>query len=133
MTDPGYDKPTTAEAFLKIWYVLADADNTPQLEQWERHFPELADTAPDVTLDILRELASSDANGAKEAAAIYSRCVFAVRPGETTELLVTLFHTGDPDIQGNVLDTIDTLTTDPQTMNPIQAANLITAVRNPGG
>lgn len=50
MTEPGYKKPTTAEEFLRVWYVLADADNTPQLEQWEKLFPELANTAPDVTL-----------------------------------------------------------------------------------
>ncbi|MGH3625066.1 MAG: hypothetical protein ACRDQ5_25315 [Sciscionella sp.] len=68
-------------------------------------------------------------NGAKEAAAIYARCVFHARPEEITELLVILFQAGDPDIQGNVLDTIDTLTSDPQQLNSIQAANLITAVK----
>jgi hypothetical protein len=82
-----------------------------------------------VTLDILRQLADSDANGAKEAAAIYARCVFHARTEQTTELLISLFQNGDPDIQGNVLDTIDTLTSDPQQLNPIQAADLITAVR----
>ncbi|MGQ0715731.1 MAG: hypothetical protein ACT4NP_00215 [Pseudonocardiales bacterium] len=128
MTEPGYEKPTTAEEFLGVWYVLADADNTPQLEQWEKLFPELANTAPDVTLDILRQLAASEVNGAKEAAAIYTRCVFHARPKEATELLVSLFQNNGPDIQGNVLDTVDMLTTDPQTMNPVQAANLIAAV-----
>lgn len=82
-----------------------------------------------MTLDILRELAASDARGAKEAAAIYARTVFNFRPDETTELLGSLFQQGDPDIQGNVLDTIDTLTSDPQQLNPIQAADLITAVK----
>jgi hypothetical protein len=87
-----------------------------------RLFSELADTAPDMTLDILRELAASDANGAKEAAAIYARCLFQNRPHETTELLVSQFQNNGPAIQGNVLDTIDTLTSDPQMLNPIQAA-----------
>lgn len=124
-----YERPQTAEEFLGVWYVLAEADNTTQLEQWERHFPELADTAPDMMLEILRELATSNTNGAKEAAAIYAGCLFHARRDETTDLLVTLFRTGDPDIQGNVLDTIDTLTSDPQQLNPIEAANLITAVK----
>lgn len=57
--------------------------------------------------------------------------MFHARPEETTELLVSLFQHNGPDIQGNVLDTIDTLTSDPQTLNPIQAADLITAVKRP--
>jgi hypothetical protein len=43
-------------------------------------------------------------------------------------LLVTLFQTGDPDIQENVLDTIDVITSDTQ-LNPIEAAQLITQVK----
>jgi hypothetical protein len=30
-----YERPATAEEFLRVWYVLAEADNTPQLEQWD--------------------------------------------------------------------------------------------------
>lgn len=89
--------------------------------------PELAQTVPGITLDILRELAASDAPGAREAAAIYARCLFLVRREETTNLLVTLFQTGDPDIQENVLDTIDAITSDIQ-LNPVEATQLITAV-----
>lgn len=126
MTD--YERPTTAEEFLRVWYVLAEANNTTQLEQWERQFPDLAKTTPDMTLAILRELATSNTPGAKQAAAIYARYVFLARRDETTDLLVTLFQTGDPDIQENVLDTIDAITSDTQ-LNPIQAAQLITAVK----
>jgi hypothetical protein len=122
-----YERPTTAEEFLRVWYVLAEADNTPQLEQWERHFPELAETAPDVTLEILRELAESDAPGATEAAAIYARYLFPFRQAETTDLLVTLFQNGDDDIRENVLSTADVITSDPH-LNPTHTAALRTAV-----
>lgn len=29
-----------------MWYMLAEANNTPELEKWESQFPELAETAP---------------------------------------------------------------------------------------
>lgn len=125
MTQP--ERPRTAREFLNVWYPLAETNNTRGLEQWEAHFPELADTAPDMTLDILRELATSSANGAKEAAAIYARYAFRARPAETTNLLVSLFQDGDDDIQENVLSSADVITSDPQ-LNPTQAAELRTAV-----
>ena len=111
-----------------MWHVLAEADNTAQLEQWESQFPDLADAAPDMTLDILRELSTSSAPGAKEAAAIYARFVFHARQQETTDLLVTLFQSSDPDIQENVLDTIDVITSDTR-LTTTQAADLITTVK----
>lgn len=112
-----------------MWHILAEADNTTQLEQWESHFPALADTAPDTTLAILRELGTSDTRGAKEAAAIYTRFIFHTRQQEATDLLVTLFEHGDTDIKSRILDTIDAITTDTQ-LNPTQAAHLITTVKD---
>lgn len=125
MTD---DRPQTAAEFLRVWHVLAEADNTAQLEQWESQFPELADAAPDMTLEILRELSTSNAPGAKEAAAIYARFVFHARHKETTELLVTLFEHGGTDVKSRILDTIDVITSDTR-LTPTQAANLITTVK----
>jgi hypothetical protein len=122
------DRPQTAADFLRVWHVLAAADNTAQLERWERHFPELADTVPDVALEILRELSASDAPGAKEAAAIYTRFIFHARQKETTDLLVTLFKYGDTDVKSRILDTIDLLTSDTR-LTPTQAADLITTVK----
>jgi hypothetical protein len=79
MTD---DRPQTAADFLRVWHVLAEADNITQLEQWESKFPDLADVAPDMMLEILRELSTGSAPGAKEAAAIYARFVFHARQQE---------------------------------------------------
>lgn len=125
MTD---DRPQTAADFLRVWHVLAEADNTAQLEQWESQFPGLADAAPDMTLEILRELSTSSAPGAKEAAAIYARFVFHARQQETTDLLVTLYERGDVDVKSRILDTIDVITSDTR-LTPTQAADLITAVK----
>ncbi|MGH4008374.1 MAG: hypothetical protein ACRDTH_09530 [Pseudonocardiaceae bacterium] len=109
MTD---DRPQTAADFLRVWQVLAEADNTTQPEQWESQFPELADVAPDMMLEILRELSTSSAPGAKEAAAIYTRFVFRARQQETTDLLVTLYERGDADIKSRILNTIDVIASD---------------------
>lgn len=110
MTQHG--RPQTAGDFLRVWYVLAEADNATQLERLESQFSELAETAPDMTLEILRELAKSTAPGAKEAAAIYARFTFHARQEETTNLLVTVFQDGDDDIKGNALSSIDVITSD---------------------
>ncbi len=123
-----HDRPQTAADFLRVWHVLAEADNTTQLEQWESQFPDLADAAPDVMLEILRELSTSSAPGAKEAAAIYTRFVFYARQKETTDLLVTLFERGDTDVKSRILDTIDIITSDTR-LTPTQAADLITTVK----
>lgn len=123
------ERPKTAGDFLRTWHALNDVGNTAGLEKLESQFPELAETEPDMTLDILRDLAASDARGATEAAAIYARYLFQHRPTETTDLLVTLFQSGDPDIQENVLSSADVITSDPQRRNPVQTANLITAVK----
>jgi hypothetical protein len=125
MTQP--ERPKTAREFLSVWYPLAETNNTRGLEQWESHFPELAETAPDMTLEILRELAESDTPGATEAAAIYARYLFPIRPTETTDLLVSLFQAGDDDIRENVLSTTDVITSDPH-LNPTHTAALRTAV-----
>lgn len=123
-----HNQPQAAGDFLRVWYVLAEAHNTSQLEQWERQFPELAEAAPDMTLEILRELATSNAPGAKEAAAIYARFVFQARQEETTDLLVQMYEDGDPEIQSRLLDTIDVITSDKR-LEPAQTAGLITAVK----
>ncbi len=123
-----HDRPQTAADFLRVWHVLAEADNTTQLEQWESHFPDLAAAAPDMTLEILRELSASNTPGAKEAAAIYARFVFHARQQETTDLLVTLFEHGDTEVKTRILDTIDVITSDTQ-LTPTQAADLITTLK----
>jgi hypothetical protein len=123
-----HDRPQTAGDFLRVWYVRAEADNTSQLEQWENQFPELAEASPDMTLEILRELATSNAPGAKEAAAIYARFTFHARQEETTDLLVKIYQSGDPEIQSRILDTIDVITTDKR-LKPTQAAHLITEIK----
>lgn len=122
------DRPQTAAGFLQVWHVLAEADNTAQLEQWESQFPDLADAAPDITLEILHELSASNAPGAREAAAIYVRFVFHARQEESTDLLVTLYERGDADVKNRILDTIDVITSDTR-LTPTQAADLITAVK----
>lgn len=125
-----HDRPQTAEDFLRVWHALAETDHTTQLEQWESLFPALAKAAPDMTLEILRELSTSSAPGAKEAAAIYARFVFHARREETTDLLATLYEGGDHTIKENVLSSIDVITSDKR-LTPIQAAHLITEVQTP--
>lgn len=122
-----HKRPKTAGEFLREWYALVEAGDTAKLEQWEHQFPELAETAPDMTLHILRELATSAAYGAKEAAAIYARYAFHTRQAEITELLITLYQGGDTDIQEHVLSSIDFITSDKR-LNPSDAVELITEI-----
>ncbi len=56
-----------------------------------------------MTLEILRELGTSTAPGAKEAAAIYARFVFHVRQEETTDLLVSLFEDDDTEVRRAIM------------------------------
>lgn len=125
-----HDRPQTAEEFLRVWYVLAEADNTVQLQQLEEQFPELAKSQPDVALEIVRNLGASNSPGAKEAATINARYVFHTHRKQITDLLVALFENGDPELKGRILDTIEFITSDKNRLSPTQAADLIAAMKS---
>jgi predicted TPR repeat methyltransferase len=122
-----HDRSETVSQFLTSRRALTEAGDTEGAERLDETLKDIAVANPDSALAIIQQLSSGDF-AAKEAAAIYVQYLFPTHREQVTDLLLSLLNDPNPDIARQALQTIDTLTQDPQ-LTATQAAHRLTEIR----
>jgi hypothetical protein len=125
----GYDRPLTAEEFLRLRHTLAQDNNTSVLEHLYNELASMVTSDPDRAASILQALTDSSDKEERDTAAIYISLLFATRPGHARELLVTLLHDSDHHVRVQALDTLDAVISDNR-ITVADAARLATSAQN---
>ncbi len=112
----------SAEEFLEVRHQYAQIGDTNRLEKIDEQLLDMATSESDQAAAVIIALSHSDDLGAKEAAAIFARYLFATRPEIARELLMALLFGSDSDahVKNQALSSIDFVTQHPtQGLSPI--------------